>query len=99
MHVEVIYALPEVQHRVHLELAPGATVAQALHAVRRISPFDGLELESVPVGIFGQTVSRDAVLTPGDRVEIYRPLKEDPREARRRRARAQPGASDSDTGS
>lgn len=99
MHVEVVYALPEVQHRLHLELAPGATVAEALHAVRRISPFDGLELQSVPVGIFGRTVSRDAVLTPGDRLEIYRPLQEDPRQARRRRAQAQPGASGSDTGS
>lgn len=90
MHVEVIYALPDAQHRVHLELAPGTTVGEALAAVARVPPFSGLTLEAVPVGIFGRPVQRDTVLTAGDRVEIYRPLQVDPREARRRRARNQP---------
>ena len=94
MHVEVIYALPDRQHRVHLELEPGATVAEALTAVRRIPPFDGLALGSVPVGIFGRPVARDTELAPGDRLEIYRPLAMDPMEARRRRARDQPDSSD-----
>ena len=53
MHVEVIYALPEHAHRVHLEVAPGTTVAEALEAVRRIPPFDSLDLATLPVGIFG----------------------------------------------
>jgi len=39
------------------------------------------------VGIFGKVVEEDAPLTDGDRVEIYRPLAADPKEARRRRAR------------
>ncbi|MGD8416094.1 MAG: RnfH family protein [Pseudomonadales bacterium] len=86
MHVEVVYALPEHQHRLHLELDAGATVADALRAVQRIPPFDALALEDVPVGIFGRLVSRQQVLGAGDRVEIYRPLKVDPKEARRRRA-------------
>lgn len=86
MHVEVVYALPAKPHRVHLELEKGATVGEALNAVRRISPFDSLPLESVNVGVFGRPASRDTVLGPGDRVEIYRPLEMDPREARRRRA-------------
>jgi len=89
VHVEVIYALRETQHSVHLELAPGTTVGQALTAVCRISPFDRLALDAVPVGIYGRPVSRDAVLEAGDRLEIYRPLHSDPREARRRRARDQ----------
>jgi putative ubiquitin-RnfH superfamily antitoxin RatB of RatAB toxin-antitoxin module len=86
MHVEVVYALPTKQHRVHLELQTGANVGEALNAVRRVSPFDSLPLESVSVGVFGRLASRDTVLGPGDRVEIYRPLEIDPREARRRRA-------------
>ena len=88
MHVEVVYALPEAQHRVHLELEAGATVGTALDAVRRIPPFASLDLDAVPVGIFGRPVPVDAVLSPGDRVEIYRPLHLDPKEARRRRAAA-----------
>ena len=90
MHVEVIYALPDTQHRVHLELAPGTTVGAALAAVRRVAPFNELALEELPVGVFGQPVQTDTVLSAGDRLEIYRPLRVDPREARRRRALAQP---------
>lgn len=86
MHVEVVYALPTRQYSVHLELADSATVATALAAIDRIAPFKDLDLESREVGVFGQRVSREHLLRPGDRVEIYRPLTVDPKEARRRRA-------------
>ena len=86
MHVEVVYALPDVQHRLHLELLEGATVGSALEAVRRIPPFDGLDLSAQPVGIFGRMVGLDEVLGPDDRVEIYRPLTADPKEVRRKMA-------------
>lgn len=86
MHIEVVYALPEKQHRVHLELATGATVADALAAVGRVPPFLRLNLANVPVGIFGRLVKPADVLQAEDRVEIYRPLLIDPKEARRRRA-------------
>lgn len=86
MHVEVIYALPGRQHSAHLELDEGATVAAALGAVDRMIPFAELDLASAPVGIFGRLAERDTVLHHGDRVEIYRPLAVDPKEARRLRA-------------
>jgi len=86
MHVEVVYALPQQQHRVHLELAPGATVAQALAAVARLEPFRSLPLETLTLGIYGRIVGLDQLLNPDDRVEILRPLLVDPKEARRRRA-------------
>ncbi len=85
MHVEVVYALPDIQHRLHLELLEGATVRTALEAVGRIPPFDTLDLPAQTVGIFGRIVGLDEVLGPDDRVEIYRPLQADPKEARRRR--------------
>lgn len=86
MHVELVYALPERQHRVHLELESGARVEDALAAVARIAPFSELDLETMPVGIFGRMVQRSDQLQPEDRLELYRPLLMDPREARRRRA-------------
>lgn len=86
MHVELVYALAEVQHLVHLEVEPGTTVADALGLVRRIAPFSQLELDRVAVGIYGHRVDRQRLLEPDDRVEIYRPLLVDPKEARRRRA-------------
>lgn len=84
--VEVVYALPARQFVEHLELADNATVADALAAVAHTAPFNGLDLAAVPVGIYGEQTTRDTRLRSGDRVEIYRPLIMDPKEARRRRA-------------
>lgn len=88
IEVEVVYALPRRAHRLTLTLPAGATVADALAAVADRSPFDGLDLDGAPVGVFGDRVERGRPLEDGDRVEIYRPLAIDPREARRRRVRA-----------
>ncbi len=84
--VDVVYALPDVQHQVRVELPAGATVADALGAAAEHPPFDTLNLATAAVGVFGDRVERDHPLQPGDRVEIYRPLDLDPREARRQRA-------------
>ena len=85
MHVEVVYALPENQHRLHLELEPGPKVRDALKAVARVAPFSEMDLSAQTVGIFGRVVGLEEPLGPDDRVEVYRPLEIDPREARRRR--------------
>jgi len=78
LRVEVAYALPESQELVALELEQGATVRMALEAA-------GMHARHA-VGIHGRRVTLDALLADGDRVEIYRPLRIDPKEARRRRA-------------
>jgi len=81
LRVEVVCALPDEVKRVTLALPAGSLVRDALAA-------SGLaHLEKAGVGIFGKRVARDAPLADGDRVEIYRPLALDPKEARRRRAR------------
>jgi len=86
IHVEVVYARPERQYLETLALPDGSMVADALRAVAGRPPFDALDLDVMPVGVFGDRVDRDRVLENGDRVELYRPLEVDPREARRRRA-------------
>ncbi len=86
MQVEIVYALPNQQAVVVLELCDGATVADALAAVVDRPPFCDLDLAVVPVGIYGELVARGTPLNPGDRVEIYRPLILNPMQARRRRA-------------
>ncbi len=86
MHVEIVYALPAQQHRAHLELEDGACVADALSAVNRLAPFSELALDEITVGVYGKVVPRTQVLYHGDRLELYRPLLTDPKEARRRRA-------------
>ncbi len=88
MKVEVVYALPDRQAQVSVRLEDGATIADALRAVAGTAPFSELDLARVPVGVFGESVGRELKLSDGDRLEIYRPLIVDPKEARRRRAEA-----------
>jgi uncharacterized protein len=82
MKIEVVFAFPERAHHVRLELPAGATVREALQA-------SGLEVnvQTHSVGVFGRRATLDQPLADGDRVEIYRPLAMDPKEARRLRAR------------
>ncbi len=87
MRIEVAFGTARGQTLVCLEVGEGATVARALQAVADRRPFAELPLDSMPVGIFGRPVGRDSILRAGDRVELYRPLAMDPKEARRRRAR------------
>ena len=88
MRVEVAYALPEKQKIVALDVEHGTTVAQALSLSNIDAFFPELDLTSVKVGIFGKAVRapETTVLKPGERVEIYRELKVDPKQARANRA-------------
>lgn len=89
--VEVVCARPDRQDLVTLTLPAGATVADALDQVTGRAPFAALDLAGMPVGVFGDRVARSRPLVHGDRVELYRPLAIDPREARRRRASGRSG--------
>lgn len=89
IRVEVVYAMPERQELVPLELEAGATVADAIERSGLAGCFDGFEVAPSAVGIFSRKVALDRVLCDGDRVEIYRPLLADPKEARRQRAMLQ----------
>ena len=80
IRVEVIRAWPRRHESVPLQLADGATVADALGAC-------GLPQEGVSGhAVFGERVGMDTALNDGDRLELLRPLLADPKEARRRRA-------------
>ena len=86
--VEIVFALPEKQLLVPLTMQEGATVADAIDASALESNFPEFDLAQCAVGIWGQLAERDRVLANGDRVELYRTLQMDPREARRRLAAA-----------
>ena len=89
MRVEVAYATPERQEIVPVEVEEGATVLDAVRLSNIEALFPGLEPEQVDMGVFGKVVKTpaDHKLRDGDRVELYRPLKIDPKEARMNRAR------------
>jgi len=83
--IEVAYAEPERQFLRRVSLDEGATVADAIQASGVEREF-GIDASALGVGIWSKPVSRDTRLEAGDRVEIYRALVADPKEARRRRA-------------
>jgi putative ubiquitin-RnfH superfamily antitoxin RatB of RatAB toxin-antitoxin module len=84
--VEVVYATSGVQALVALKMPPGATVEDAIEASGFLLHFPDIDLAANPVGIFGKACSLDQKIKANDRVEIYRPLLHDPKEARRLRA-------------
>jgi uncharacterized protein len=83
--IEIVYAQPQHSILKALQLTPGSTVADALAAAAADPDFFGVELAEAAVGIFGKVVRREQTLKDGDRIEIYRPLLEEPKLARRKR--------------
>ena len=90
MKVEVVYALPDVQHSLVLDLPAGATVADAVTEAEQDLLFCRFPLRTSAVGVWGEVVTHDRTLKEGDRLEIYRPLVADPKDARRARAATRP---------
>lgn len=87
LRVEVIYALPSHQEIVGVELEPGSTALDAVRSSGLAERHPEGDPTNLRLGIFGVEVPPGTRLKEGDRVEIYRPLAIDPKEARRARAR------------
>ena len=81
--IEVVFALRDRQELVTVRLPNGATVADAIEQSSIQSAFPEWNLSECAVGIWGRLAERGQRLRQGDRVEIYRPLTMDPRDARR----------------
>lgn len=83
LRIEVLWADDGQAHSVQLQLAPGAVLADALAAAaeRRGQAF----ASGQDAGIWGKVQPRTVPLADGDRVELYQPLKVDPKKARRER--------------
>lgn len=89
--VEVAYALPHVQSLITLQVAQGTTALQAIWQSGILEKHQEISLATITLGIFGTKVSADRLLQAMDRVEIYRPLRANPKEARRQRIAAKNG--------
>lgn len=88
--VEVVYAPgPREVVALALTLPIGSTVGDAIHASGLLQRCPELQADALAVGIWGAATTPVQVLCAGDRVEIYRPLKVDPKTARRERFRQQ----------
>ena len=89
VRVEVAYALPERQRVVVLELPDGGlTAAEAVQRSGLLQEYPQIAEQPLVLGVFGEICAGDRPLRAGDRVEILRPLRHDPRALRRERAAA-----------
>ena len=82
--VEIVYALADRQVLRRILLPDGSTVEDAIQVSGLRAAFP--EMDTTHVGIHGEPVPVTTVLRDRDRVEIYRPLRADPKEVRRTRA-------------
>jgi putative ubiquitin-RnfH superfamily antitoxin RatB of RatAB toxin-antitoxin module len=87
LRIDVVFADVSRVLRKSVQVEPGATVADAVRASRIADDLGANGIDCSCVGVFGRVVAPATLLRDGDRVEIYRPLKIDPKEARRRRAK------------
>ena len=86
IEVQVCYALPDSSFLRSLSVPAGTTIEQAVAQSGLLQAIPGIDLAVNMVGIYGKRKPLDSVLHEHDRVEVYRPLQADPKEARRRRA-------------
>lgn len=86
MKVEVCYALPQKQELIALDVPDGCVVSEALSRSGLLGKYPEIDPLQGKFGIYGKLCRADAVLSEGDRIEIYRPLIADPKEVRRKRA-------------
>lgn len=80
---------PRQVEQVSVTLPGGSTVSDALRASGLLERHPEIDLAGLRLGVWGKLRAPADPLRDGDRVELYRPLKVDPKEARRQRQRRQ----------
>jgi len=85
VHVSVCYARPDGVFLKEIDVPEGTTIVAAIAAsgLQQVCP--EVDVSAMRVGIFGKLKTPDTVVRAGDRVEVYRPLTADPKQARRKR--------------
>lgn len=88
IRVEVVYALPEKQTVIELQLPDGSTARDAVAASGLGAVYPDVDFGALKLGVWAKLVKPETPLRDRDRVEIYRPLIADPKEVRKQRAAA-----------
>ncbi len=87
MKIEVVYAVGSQQEILELEVEDGTTIRDAIESSGILDLYPDINLAQQKVGVFNKIRQLNDIVKPGDRIEIYRPLLVDPKEARRRRVK------------
>jgi uncharacterized protein len=86
LSIEIVFASCQDQIVIPISVHPECTVHQAIVLSGILKHFPEIDLSQQRVGVFGRFVQLNDHVCAGDRIEIYRPLKIDPKQARRKRA-------------
>jgi uncharacterized protein len=89
IEVEVVYALPSQQILAKLKVPSDTTLEQVIQLSGITKNFPEIDLSRNRIGIFGKLAQKGTIVRPRDRIEIYRTLLIEPKEARRLRVRNQ----------
>src|SRR3990167_9698547 len=87
MIIEVAYSAFQTQSILTIHVKRGITIEEAIHHSGILTLFPEIDLTQLNVGIFGSQCALTDIVYEGDRIEIYRPLLIDPKEARRAKAK------------
>lgn len=89
IQVEVAYARPDKQEIVPVQVPEGTTALEAAKLSGIADSFPEIDVDATDMGVFGKVIKDPAAhkLRDGDRVELYRPLRIDPKQARLNRAK------------
>jgi putative ubiquitin-RnfH superfamily antitoxin RatB of RatAB toxin-antitoxin module len=88
--VEVAYATPVTQKIISLEVDADFSIETIIDKSGILEIFPEIDLTKQKVGVFSKTKKLTDKIKDGDRIEIYRALTIDPKEARRKRAKENP---------
>lgn len=86
MPIEIAYATPKKNWLIALDVEAGTTIKEAIISSGILNQCPTIDLQKNKVGLFSKIVDLDTLVKAGDRIEIYRPLILDPKQARRLRA-------------
>ncbi|ALU41496.1 MULTISPECIES: RnfH family protein [Pseudoalteromonas] len=86
IQVEVVFALPDKATTLSVDVAEGTSVEQVVLQSGILERCPEIDPTNLSLGVWNRTVKLNHVVRAGDRIEVYRPLIADPKEARRRRA-------------
>ncbi len=86
IHIEVAFAKPDNQVVIEFQCVKGKSVQQAINESGILQQCPEIDQAEMCVGIYGKACKLEKVVEQGDRIEIYRPLKQNPMDARRNRA-------------
>ena len=86
IEVELVYATPMQQYVTKMTVPIGSTAREVIEKSDFLSRFADIDLSKNRVGVYSRLIELDAVLNDGDRLEIYRPLRADPKAVRRKLA-------------